>query len=235
MPILLPITRKRILVASNELATLSAVQAALQQANHIVTTTDSVLNALTSIENGSYDLVILDVTSPQPNGFAACAQLRLLSSIPIILLNTNRDHELRLYGFNMGADDYMIKPAEGRELVARVGALLRRADSHAWDNEISVRDLHIDLDERKVTVGGRKVELSPQEFNLLTFMASRPGYTFSRYDLSHSVWGAKYVPSSSNLVDVCICRLRLKLEANPQQPRYIVTVRGIGYRVPEVD
>lgn len=229
----LPAARKRILVASSDRHTTTFLYVILEQANHLVTLTDNVLDAVIGIEHGQYDLIILDVTTTQPNGFAACAQLRLLSRVPILLVNANRDLEMLIYGFKMGADDYMIKPLDSRELIARVNALLRRGDPQAWSGEITVKDLWIDLTERQVRVGEREVKLSPIEFNLLTFMASRPGNIFSRHDLFHSVWRAKYV-DTSNMVDVCIRRLREKLEENPNQPRYVLTVRGVGYYVPDL-
>ncbi|PZS04708.1 MAG: DNA-binding response regulator [Candidatus Chloroheliales bacterium] len=228
--------RKRILVASSDRATATFLHVILEQANHVITAIDDVLDAVISIEHGQYDMIVLDVSNTQTNGFAACAQLRLLSHLPILLINASRDIDLLIYGFKMGADDYMIKPIDSRELVARVNALLRRGDPQAWSGEILIQDLWIDLTERRVKVGEREVRLSPIEFNLLAFMASRPGYIFSRHDLFHSVWRAKYV-ESSNMVDVCIRRLREKLEQNPNQPSYVLTVRGVGYcvRGDEVD
>lgn len=230
----MPVARKRILVAASDSLATASLITVLQQANYTTTLLDNVLSALTSIEHGYFDLVILDVTNPQPNGFAACAQLRLLTPLPILLINANRDHDLMLYGFKMGADDYMVKPVDNRELLARVHALLRRADPESWSGEIFIHDLHIDLGERKVHVGERRVQLSPIEFNLLAYMATRPGYIFSRQDLFHSVWGAKYM-DSSNMVDVCVRRLRSKLEEDSHTPRYVLTVRGVGYCVCSLD
>jgi two-component system, OmpR family, response regulator MtrA len=230
VPRRMPVPRKRILVASGDRPTTTFLYVILEQANHTVTAIDDVLDAVIGIEHGQYDLVILDVSSTQTNGFAAFAQLRLLSHLPILLINASRDIDLLIYGFKMGADDYMIKPIDSRELVARVNALLRRGDPQAWSGEILIQDLWIDLTERRVKVAEREVKLSPIEFNLLAFMASRPGYIFSRYDLIHSVWRAKFV-GNSNMVDVCIRRLREKLEQNPNRPSYVLTVRGAGYRL----
>ena len=225
-----PAPRKRILVACSDKPTSTSLYVILEQANHTVTLIGNVLDAVIGIEHGQYDLVILDVTNPVPNGFVACAQLRLLSHLPILLVNANRDPELLIYGFKMGADDYLVKPIDSRELVARVNALLRRGDPEAWSGEITVRDLWIDLTERRVRVGEREVKLSATEFNLLAFMASRPGCVFTRHDLSHSVWRTKFV-DNSNVVDVSIRRLREKVEEDPNRPRYVLTERGVGYFV----
>ncbi len=227
----MPAPRKRILVASSDRPTSTFLYVTLEQANHIITITDNVLDAVISIEHRQYDLVILDVTGPQSSGFVACAQLRLLSRVPILLINANRDRDLLIYGFKMGADDYMVKPIDSRELAVRVSALLRRGDPEAWSGEIAIKELFIDLTERRVKMGEREVKLSPIEFNLLAFMASRPGYVFTRHDLSHSVWRTKFV-DTSNIVDVSIRRLRAKIEDNPNLPRYVLTERGVGYYVP---
>ncbi len=227
----MPAPRKRILVASSDRPTSAFLYVSLEPGNYIITVTDNALDAVISIEHGQYDLVILDVTGPQSNGFAVCAQLRLLSRVPLLLVNANRDPDLLIYGFKMGADDYMIKPIDSRELVVRVSALLRRGDPEAWSGEITVKELWIDLTERRVKVGEREVKLSPIEFNLLAFLASRPGCVFTRNDLSHSVWRTKFV-DTSNIVDVSIRRLREKVEANPNRPQYVLTERGVGYYVP---
>ncbi len=226
-----PYARKRILVASSDLATCELVRSTLAQAKHNVAQVDSLTDAITGIETESYDLVILDVTLAYPNGFALCAQLRLLSNVPVLLLNAHRDIDLLIYGFEMGADDYMLKPLDPRELTARIAALLRRADpltSSYRRGQITIHDLCIDLDSRIAFLGGQRLELTPTEFTLLTFLASRPGYAFSRHTLFRSVWGGEYV-GSTNVVDVCIRRLRKKLEQNGVQHDYILTVRGIGY------
>jgi two-component system, OmpR family, response regulator VicR len=230
----MPTPRKRILVASSDRPTAAFLYISLEPGNYTITVTDTVLDAIISIEHGQYDLVILDVTGPQSNGFVVCAQLRLLSRVPILLVNANRDPDLLIYGFKMGADDYMVKPIDSRELVVRVSALLRRGDPEAWSGEIIVKELWIDLTERRVKVGEREVKLSPIEFNLLAFMASRPGCVFTRHDLSHSVWRTKFV-DTSNIVDVSIRRLREKVEDNPNHPRYVLTERGVGYFVPGED
>ncbi len=227
----MPAPRKRILVASSDRPTAAFLYVSLEPGNYIITITDSILDTIINIEHGRYDLVILDVTGPQSNGFVVCAQLRLLSRVPILLVNANRDHDLLIYGFKMGADDYMVKPIDARELGVRVSALLRRGDPDEWSGEITIRELWIDLTERRVKVGEREVKLSPIEFSLLVFMASRPGCIFTRHDLSHGVWRSKFV-DTSNIVDVSIRRLREKVEDNPNRPRFVLTERGVGYYVP---
>jgi len=180
------------------------------------------------------DLVVLDVMLPKLDGLEVCKALRAESTVPIIML-TARDDELdKVLGLELGADDYITKPFSIREFRSRVRALLRRAASprHAsseTDELISTDGLKIDLGRRSVEVRSRPVQLTYVEFELLRTLASQPGRVYSRRMLLEALWGgADY--REPRTIDVHVRHLREKLEEDPREPEYILTVRGVGYR-----
>ena len=180
------------------------------------------------------DLVVLDIMLPKLDGLEVCKQLRAESEVPIIML-TARDDELdKVIGLELGADDYITKPFSIREFRSRVRALLRRASVSRQVDEsggdlISVEGLTIDLGRRAVEVGGERVQLTYVEFELLRVLASHPGRVYSRRMLLEALWGgADY--REPRTIDVHVRHLREKLERDPAEPEYILTVRGVGYR-----
>jgi DNA-binding response OmpR family regulator len=179
------------------------------------------------------DLVVLDVMLPKLDGLEVCKRLRAESAVPIIML-TARDDELdKVLGLELGADDYITKPFSIREFRSRVRALLRRAAVAAQapetGNVISADALEVDLARRSVEVRGDPVELTYVEFELLQILASHPGRVYSRRMLLEALWGgADY--REPRTIDVHVRHLREKLECDPAQPEYILTVRGVGYR-----
>jgi DNA-binding response OmpR family regulator len=180
------------------------------------------------------DLVVLDIMLPKLDGLEVCKRLRAESEVPIIML-TARDDELdKVLGLELGADDYITKPFSIREFRSRVRALLRRASvSRQVDGSggdlISVEGLTIDLGRRAVEVGGERVQLTYVEFELLRVLASHPGRVYSRRMLLEALWGgADY--REPRTIDVHVRHLREKLERDPAEPEYILTVRGVGYR-----
>ncbi|HLB18461.1 MAG TPA: response regulator transcription factor [Gaiellaceae bacterium] len=180
------------------------------------------------------DLVVLDIMLPKLDGLEVCKQLRAESEVPIIML-TARDDELdKVLGLELGADDYITKPFSIREFRSRVRALLRRASVSRQVDEsggdlISVEGLTIDLGRRAVEVGGERVQLTYVEFELLRVLASHPGRVYSRRMLLEALWGgADY--REPRTIDVHVRHLREKLERDPAEPEYILTVRGVGYR-----
>jgi DNA-binding response OmpR family regulator len=192
--------------------------------------------ALERFEREHVDLVVLDIMLPKLDGLEVCKRLRAMSQVPIIML-TARDDELdKVVGLELGADDYITKPFSIREFRSRVRALLRRAavsTSALEDSEkISADGLVVDLGRRSVEVDGRPVQLTYVEFEILRTMAARPGRVFTRRVLLEQLWGdASY--RDPRTIDVHIRHLREKLEAEAHEPRFILTVRGVGYRFRE--
>jgi DNA-binding response OmpR family regulator len=189
--------------------------------------------ALERFASERVDLVVLDIMLPKLDGLEVCKRLRADSEVPIIML-TARDDELdKVLGLELGADDYITKPFSIREFRSRVRALLRRAAvSRHVDKDgelISVEGLTIDLARRLIEVGGRRVQLTYVEFELLRILASHPGRVYSRRMLLEALWGgADY--REPRTIDVHVRHLREKLEHDPGVPEYILTVRGVGYR-----
>ncbi len=185
------------------------------------------------------DMVLLDIMLPDQDGFDVCKRLRAddrLKSLPVIFLTAKGEEIDRVLGLEIGADDYVVKPFSPRELVARVRAVLRRRERPPEKLEVvEMRHLRLDARTQEVTVRGRRVELSTLEFNLLHFLASHPRRIFSRERLLDEVWGRDHYVTPRT-VDVHIRRLREKIEAQPEKPRFLQTVRGSGYRFsPEFD
>lgn len=179
------------------------------------------------------DLILLDILLPDENGFEICKRLRAdphLKSLPVIFLTAKGEEMDRILGLEIGADDYVVKPFSPRELVARVKAVLRRQERVVEKREVvEVGGLRLDTRSQEVTVNERPVELSTLEFKLLHFLASHPRHVFSRDRLLDEVWGRdRFV--TPRTVDVHIRRLREKIEAVPNRPHYLQTVRGSGYR-----
>ena len=186
-------------------------------------------------ENG-YDLIILDLMMPKKDGLSACQEIRMLSTVPIIMLTARSEDSDLLMGFESGADDYITKPFKILELKARVRALLRRAGINSAaqaENEESLfvmrkGPLKVDTERRSVTKDGIPVELTLKEFDLLAFLMKNPGRVYSRDKLLELVWDYDYM-GDTRTVDVHIRRLREKLERDPASPEYIMTKWGVGY------
>src|SRR5215211_2098436 len=191
--------------------------------------------ALKRFEENTVDLVILDIMLPRLDGLEVCRRLRARSAVPILML-TARDDELdKVVGLELGADDYITKPFSIREFRSRVRALLRRAAvGPVTDGQerLTLDELAIDVGRRSVEVGGQSVQLTYVEFEILRTLAARPGHVFTRRVLLEQLWGdASY--RDPRTIDVHIRHLREKLEPNPREPKYILTVRGVGYRFRE--
>ena len=177
------------------------------------------------------DLVILDIMMPRLDGWAVCERIRETSDVPIILLTAKGAVQDRLRGFRLGVDDYVVKPFNSAELVARVGAILarsRRAILETRTPPIVRGEIVIDLAEQRVMRGGQSIHLSPTEFRLLAALAEQPGHTLSPRELLVRVWGSEYADDVEN-VKRYIHSLRQKLEADVEHPRLIMTERGFGY------
>jgi DNA-binding response OmpR family regulator len=176
------------------------------------------------------DLVVLDVMMPGMDGWEVCRRLRQESSLPIIMLTAKGEEIDKLHGFRLGVDDYVSKPFSFAELVARVGAVLARsAHAPARSHSLTSGDLTIDFDQRRVSVAGRAVELTPIEYRLLETLARHPHQTLSIEHLLSRVWGAEYAGEVEH-VKHYIWTLRKKIEADPGDPKHLITERGFGYR-----
>ena len=189
--------------------------------------------------NKPWDLIILDITLPEMDGTEICRRLRGKEVLTPILMLTARSEEFdKVLGLEMGADDYVTKPFSIRELIARVRALLRRAERSASSppvvNENILRrgKLSIDTDHRRVTVSGKRVDLSPKEFELLSLLAANPGKPYDRARLLNLVWGYDF-DGYEHTVNSHINRLRTKIEPDPSNPTYVLTNWGVGYRFNE--
>ena len=182
--------------------------------------------------SGNYDLAILDIMLPGRSGFEICRELRRRGiGLPILMLTARGDVSDRVTGLKLGADDYLAKPFEVSELLARIEALLRRARAtpRAADSAFTFGDLTVDLRGKEVTRRGRPVELSAREFQLLHYLITHREEAISREELLDKVWGYQSIPNTRT-VDVHIAQLRQKIEENPKEARYIVTVYGCGYK-----
>ena len=179
------------------------------------------------------DLVLLDVMMPKMMGFDVCRVLRDEGdNVPIIILTAREEEEDKILGLEIGADDYITKPFSMRELMARVKANIRRTAMVSAPAESAMSaggELTINTDSLQVFKGGRPIELTQREYELLTFLASHPNKVFSRVDLMEQVWNYGYVGDDVRTVDVTVRRLREKIEDDPASPRYILTRRGVGY------
>ncbi|HBR33495.1 MAG TPA: DNA-binding response regulator, partial [Firmicutes bacterium] len=185
------------------------------------------------------DIILLDLMLPGIDGMEICRRTRqnkLTRDIPIIILTAKAEEADRVLGLESGADDYVTKPFSPRELIARIRAVLRRADknfSEVEENEMMVLGpIKMDLRQHKVLVNENEIELTPKEFDLLHLLMSHPGRAFSREYLLENLWGYEFF-GDTRTVDVHVRRLRQKIEDNPAQPYWLETVRGVGYRIRE--
>jgi len=224
---------KRILIIEDDKDIVELVRYNLEKEGLRVTSADNGATGLAQLKESPPDLVILDLMLPRLPGLEICKEVRRdpkLPRLPILMLTARGDEADRVVGLEMGADDYVSKPFSPRELVARVKALLRRAEPAEEEAEaaIEVGDLSIDPSAYRVLRLGRPVALSTLEFRLLHFLAAHPNRVFSRDRLLDAVWGTeRFVTPRS--VDVYIRRLREKIEPDPQRPSHLKTVRGTGY------
>jgi DNA-binding response OmpR family regulator len=221
---------KTILVVDDEPKIATLARDYLEHAGFAVLTANDGPSALATIRQRRPDLVVLDLGLPGLDGLDLTRELRRDSTIPIVML-TARDDELdKLLGLELGADDYMTKPFSPRELVARVRAVLRRAERPLEAAEtIRAADVVLDLPRMRAEVGGTAVELTPTEFQLLATLAARPGRIFTRSQLLDALHGVAF-ETYERAIDSHIKNLRRKLEPDPRRPRYVLTVYGVGYR-----
>jgi DNA-binding response OmpR family regulator len=194
-------------------------------------------DALSNLRDAAPDLIVLDVRLPGIDGFEVCRRLRRESRAPVIFLTARADEVDKVVGLEIGADDYLVKPFSVRELVSRVKALLRRAYGELADTEtgrtLRRGDLVIDLERRRVTRDGERITLTTTEFDLLRHMAAKPGRVYTRNQLLELVRDYDALDQDERTINVHISHIRDKIEPDPAQPRYIRTVRGVGYAFAE--
>ena len=225
---------EKILLVEDEKTLAKALKFNLEKEGFRVEVAFDGEEALNAMSGEEPDLVILDLMLPKIDGYEVCRSIRRSSDVPIIML-TARDEDIdKILGLELGADDYMTKPFNTRELLARIKAILRRTvqQAAAARSFIKVGDLQIDVIKRKVTVKGREVTLTSREFNLLSLLASNPGKVYSREELLEEIWGDDY-SGDVRTVDVHIRHLREKIEEFPAEPNIILTVWGAGYKFRE--
>jgi two-component system alkaline phosphatase synthesis response regulator PhoP len=224
-----------ILVVDDEPQIVEVVQDYLKQAGYRVLAARDGQTALTLARHERPDLIVLDLMLPGGmDGLEVCRRLRrdpVLADVPIIMLTARIAEADRLIGLELGADDYVTKPFSPREVVARVRAVLRRALGRAESTSVvRIRDLAVDLANRTVTVSGEPVPLTPTEFDLLAVMARNPGRPFTRAQLMDLVYDVAYA-GYDRAIDSHIKNLRRKIEPEPGEPRYVLTVYGVGYKL----
>jgi two-component system OmpR family response regulator len=206
----------------------------LNEGYEVVTAIDGV-QALDIARSEKPELIILDVMLPKLSGFEVCRILRKEMTVPILMLTAKTEEVDKIVGLEIGADDYMTKPFSMRELIARVRAMLRRADmvktpTTGEEEYLKIGDLEIDISRHQASCRGLSLDLTPKEYELLAFLARNRGFVFSREQLLEKVWGYDYA-GNTRTVDVHIRWLRQKIETDPAHPRVILTVRGTGYKL----
>ncbi len=220
----------KILVVDDEPEIVKLVRAYLEAAGYGVVTAKDGREALLVSRHEKPDLIILDLTMPEMDGLEFTRRLRQEKNTPIIMLTARVEETDRIIGLELGADDYVTKPFSPREIVSRVRAVLRRVQPSPEIPEIlRAGALTMDRSEHSVTVADRAVELTPTEFDLLAILMTNPGRVFSRMELLERLQGEAYAPYERT-VDAHVKNLRAKIEPNPSNPRYILTVFGVGYR-----
>ena len=219
----------RVLVVDDEPQILRALQTNLRGAGYDVTTAATAQDALAAAAMRPPDAVILDLVLPDRSGIEVARELRSWSAAPILVLSVVGDEPEKVAALDAGADDYVQKPFGIDELLARLRALLRRAGP-STEPVLEVGELVIDLDKRLVTVGGRRVQLTPNEFDLLRVLAQNEGKLMTHPTLLREVWGPAY-GTESHYLHVYVSQLRRKLEDDPSRPRYLLTEPGAGYRL----
>ena len=214
-----------VLLVEDEVSIGTLVSAYLKRNGYAVVWARSGEEALAELSRRVVRMVVLDIGLPDLDGFEVCRRIRARSSIPILMLTARDEEPDRVAGFELGADDYVTKPFSPRELVARMKAIIRRAEGDRHEDVVTLGDVVANRDQREVTVAGESIELTAREFDLLAYLLENPGTVLSRERLLEHVWGLAY-PGGTRTVDVHVAQLRRKLG----RPDLIRTVRGSGYK-----
>jgi phosphate regulon transcriptional regulator PhoB len=226
---------KRIAIIEDEAELASLIEYNLSRHGYQPHVLGGAKDTLKRLEQAKPDLILLDVMLPEIDGFELCRQIRQSPSLartPVVFLTARSDEVDRVLGLEIGGDDYMTKPFSPRELIARVKAHLRREEMSVETPVLELGPFKLDRTARRVLLSGRQLELTSTEFNLLEFFLMHPGRAYSRDQLLESVWGHQHY-ITPRTVDVHVRRLREQIEAQPDDPQYLTTVRGFGYRFEE--
>ncbi|MDD6214769.1 MAG: response regulator transcription factor [Firmicutes bacterium] len=220
----------KILVVDDEKLLVKGIRYNLEQEGYQVVTAFDGEEALRQAHDSSIDLILLDVMLPKMDGLTVCRTIRSFSDVPIMMLTARSEDIDKILGLEYGADDYITKPFNIREVTSRIKAILRRANPKPKaDKELLVSgDITLDYNFRRVTIKGRVIELTSKEFDLIDLFVKNPGKVYTRENLLDIAWGVDY-PGDVRTVDVHIRRLREKIEENPAEPLYIKTKWGVGY------
>ena len=230
----MPARKTTILTADDDPQLLRLIARNLELEDYEVLTASDGELALEQIEQFAPDLVLLDVMMPRMDGFTVCQRVREFSAVPIIIVTARGQDQDKVRGLDLGADDYLIKPFSIEELLARVRAVLRRAQftasehTHAMGATMTLGALTMDFAQHLVRRDGREMELTPTEYRILAYLAHNAGRVVTQDLLLEQVWGSEYV-GEGHMLQVNINRLRHKIEPDPMHPRYILTKVGIGY------
>lgn len=229
--------KERILIVDDEKEIRDLVEIYLKGEGYETFKAENGIEALSLLEEKEIDLVILDVMMPKMDGIQTCLKIRENSEMPIIMLSAKSEDIDKILGLNMGADDYLSKPFNTLELIARVKSQLRRykkfnkfSKEDDTSLEVNIEDLNIKLDTHEVYLGEEFIKFTPTEFDILVLLAKNRGKVFSIVNIYESVWKQEYL-ESDNTVMVHIRKIREKIEENPRNPRFIKTVWGVGYKI----
>ena len=228
-------TQKTVLIVEDEKNIVDILRFNLQRAGYATEEAYDGEDGLAKARAGKPSIILLDVMLPKMNGFDVCRALRSEGdNVPVLILTAREEEADKVLGLEIGADDYITKPFSMRELIARVGANIRRtamtaSAAPASDAMPVAGDLSINTDSHQVYRAGQAIDLTQREYELLTFLASHPNKVYSRISLMEQVWNYGYVGDDARTVDVTVRRLREKIEADPANPSYILTRRGAGY------
>lgn len=223
---------KKVLVVDDEKLIVKGIRFSLEQDGMEVDCAYDGEEALECAKNKEYDMILLDLMLPKMNGLEVCQQIREFSDVPIIMLTAKGEDMDKILGLEYGADDYITKPFNILEVKARIKAIMRRTGKNAAKETkakvMEVGELHLDCESRRVFIGGREINLTAKEFDVLELLVFNPNKVYSRENLLNIVWGYEY-PGDVRTVDVHIRRLREKIESNPSEPKYVHTKWGVGY------
>jgi DNA-binding response OmpR family regulator len=221
----------KILVVDDERSILDLLEMILRKEQFQVATASDGKSAMALFDSFKPDLVLLDLMLPDTNGHDLCREMTNKRRVPIIMLTAKNDIVDKVLGLELGADDYITKPFDTRELVARIKAVLRRLEKNKADDRkiLSHLDLVVDPENRTVTKAGNPIELTLKEYELLELLIKNPRKVFGREELLQRVWGYDYM-GDTRAVDICVTRLRKKIEDDSSNPKHILTVYGFGYR-----
>ena len=220
---------RKILVVDDDEELVDFLEDYLEKDGYEVRGTYNGKDALRRFREREFDLVVLDLMLPEMDGYRVCERMRREAETPIIMLTAKTSDEEKIKGLDLGADDYVTKPFSPGELLARIRAALRRVEDEEGPTEVAYGDLYVNFDSKEVLLDDEEVDVTPTEFELLSALIQQPNKVFSRTQLIHAAFGYGY-ESFERTVDVHIKHLRDKIEPDPENPSYIITEFGMGYK-----